>query len=181
MVNGFAAGEAAPVVERLESSLTDGGHRTIRCDLAREGFDAFMSAEERHVYHSDQPLLTDEAAAAAAAVQRADALVLAYPVIHRTCPPRVKSWQERVFVLGVGFEFKPSGKITGALDHIKRACVVGVSPPGQDRRDLGRGRNDIGPCLARSFYLSSNRACRSRYVSVIGEDFAPAERVIGRW
>ena len=181
VVNGFAAGDSVPVVDRLETVLSEHGHQVERCDLAVDGFDAFMSAEERAVYHSDEPLLTDEAAAAAAAVQRADALLLAYPVTHRTCPPRVKSWQERVFVLGVGFEFKPSGKITGALDHLKRACVIGVSASGGSKRELGGGRNDLGPCLARSFYLSSNRTCRSRYVSVLGDDTAAAELIISRW
>lgn len=186
VVNGFALGESPGLVERIEQRLTAGGHAVTTTDLAAEGFDRFMSAEERAAYHSDHPLITPEVAAAADRVRAAAGIVVCYPVIHGTCPPRVKSWIERVFVLGVGFEFLPSGRITGALDHVHRACVIGVVPadaPARARWRLARGnrRNDNGPCLARSFYLSSNRACRARYVVVRGDDHAPAARIIDRW
>lgn len=184
--------ESAEIVDGLEQLVSAAGHNTIRADLAASGFDAFMSAAERQAYLTDSPLITPEAAAAAATVRAAEGLVVCYPIVHGTAPPRVKSWQERVFVLGVGFEFLPSGRITGALHHMRRACVVGVEtdaePRARNRLRSGvwRDRNDYGPCLARSFYLSSNRTCRSRYLE-FGNGPGPAferrraERLISRW
>ena len=178
MVNGFAEGERAEAVVTLQSWLTAAGHGVDRLDLAEAGFDRFMSAEEREAYHGDQPLITPETKAAARALLGATAVVICYPVFHGTAPARVKSWQERVFVLGLAFRFKPSGKITGALDHLARTLVVGVA----NRPDPEAAkRNGFGPCLARSFFLSSNRVCRARYVGVTPDDLSGAISALGRW
>jgi putative NADPH-quinone reductase len=180
VVNGFPAGEPAPALERVESWLGAARHRITRCDLAAGGFDAFMSAAEREAYHTDTPLIMTETRAAADAVLAAQALVICYPLVHGTAPPRVKSWQERVFVLGLAFKFKPSGKITGALDHLAQALVLGVGPMAEHPR--AGGRNSFGPCLARSFVLSSNRSCRSRYRNLEPDGSGPAaQRIITSW
>ena len=126
VVNGYGLNEPAAVVDRAVEQLADDGHSVDRLDLAEAGFDEFMSPAERAAYHSDNPLITPEAAAAAELVQAASGIVIAYPIVHHTSPPRVKSFIERVFVLGVGFEFLPSGRITGALDHMNRALVIGA-------------------------------------------------------
>ncbi len=189
VINGFAddddRGGAGPgVVVHIEDYLGSRGHETIRTDLAAAGFDAFMTAAERDAYHTDEPLITPEAASAAEQVRAATGLIVAYPIVHGTCPPRVKSWQERVFVLGVGFEFTPKGTITGALDHLRRACVVGIGSDGGTGRRFGstlRERNDQGPSLARSFFLSSNRRCRSRYVATTTGETARIDRALRRW
>ena len=160
-VNGFDPNDKTRLVDRAVETLAGRGHDVDRLDLADAGFDAFMTPEEREAYHGDDPLITPEAAAAADLVRAADGIVIVYPMVHGTGPARVKSFIERVFVLGVGFEFLPSGRITGALDHMKRACVFGVS----DGQSTRARRNDFGPCLARSFYLSSNRSCKARYLS----------------
>lgn len=178
VVDGFGPGEGSEVVDPICLVLGTGGHDVVRTKLADEGFDRFMSGDERAAYHSDQPLVCPETRAAADAVARADALVLCYPLIHGTCPPRVKSWQERVFVLGVGFHFTRSGRITGALQHLRRACVVAVAP--EPDRLAGR-RNGQGRCLARSFHLSANRRCRSWYLMVAPGQQRPVERLLHRW
>lgn len=188
-VNGFDATEPTPIVDRIVETLADEGHDVDRLDLASTGFDAFMTAEERAAYHSDDPLITPEAAAAADVVRSAAGIVIAYPIVHGTGPPRVKSFIERVFVLGVGFEFLPSGRITGALHHVDRACVIGVSGGADDvgrnrrnnpRKQWGR-RNDFGPCLARSFYLSSNRGCEARYLEVANDETTDVDRALRGW
>ncbi len=168
VVNGFDAGEPGPLIETIEARLDEGGHTIDRCDLATDGFDEFMSDVERSAYLTDRPLVTPAPIAGAEAVGAAEGLVVCYPIVHGTAPPRVKSWQERVFVLGVGFEFTPKGTITGALDHLRRALVIGERGPrsGPGRHDR---RNDFGPCLARSFHLSSNRRCRAAYRTVGGD------------
>lgn len=177
VVNGFSVGEPIDVVDDAIAILRAGGHETDRLDLA-PAFDRFMSAEERDAYHGDEPLITEEARSAAAALQATEGIVICYPVTHGTSPPRVKSWQERVFVLDVAFRFKPSGVITGALDHLKRACVIGWST--ETNRSDGR-RNAHGPSIARSFFLSSNRACRSRYVAVDEQHRHLVGRALRRW
>lgn len=181
MVDGFEVGRGAAPIDRVTGWLRDGGHEVHPFSLAGSGFDAYMTAAEREAYHSDEPLITPEARAAADAVLAAEAVVICYPIVHGTGPARVKSWQERVFVLGLAFRFAPSGRITGALDHLHRTLVVGVAdqPAPGWRQSPGR-RNAFGPCLARSFWLSSNRACRSRYVTLPGDDDR-ARRQISRW
>lgn len=160
MIDGYGPGDQADPARLLFSWLEQAGHQVRRFELAAAGFDAPMSAAEREAYHTDQPLIMAETREAAGAVLAARALVVCYPIVHGTAPARVKSWQERVFVLGLAFRFKPSGKITGALDHLRRALVVGVAA---DPDPADGARNAFGPCLARSFFLSSNRTCRSRY------------------
>ena len=193
-VNGFDPGAPAPVVDHLIETLAERDHDVDRLDLATAGFDEFMTAEERAAYHSDDPLITAEAAAAADLVRAAAGIAIVYPIVHGTAPARVKSFMERVFVLGVGFEFLPSGRITGALHHMRRACIVGVGigvgdgagdrasdAPPNDVPGTRVRRNDFGPCLARSFYLSSNRGCKARYVGVAGEGTQKLERELSRW
>lgn len=190
LVDGFAGGPGDTAVEPVGGWLAAAGHEVQPFSLAEGGFDACMTAAEREAYHTDEPLITPEARAAADAVLAAEAIVICYPIVHGTAPARVKSWQERVFVLGLAFRFAPSGRITGALDHLHRALVLGVAdqpaaaggpstPIARWRQDPGR-RNAFGPCLARSFWLSSNRTCRSRYVTLpAGSD--RARRQITRW
>jgi putative NADPH-quinone reductase len=191
LVDGFARAEPNQALDQIEGWLVAGGHQVRRFELAANGFDAFMSAAEREAYETDTPLITADTRAAADAVLAAEAVVICYPVVHGTAPPRVKSWQERVFVLGLAFRFAPSGRITGALDHLHRALVVGVSdgPVGAGRRwpsparwrDPVSGRNSFGPCLARSFFLSSNRRCRSRYLTIDATTGDQARAAISRW
>lgn len=181
VVDGFAEGEGAGSIGPVAGWLDAAGHEVHLFPLAAGGFDACMTAAEREAYHTDEPLITPEARSAADAVLAAEAIVICYPIVHGTAPARVKSWQERVFVLGLAFRFAPSGKITGALDHLHRALVLGVAdqPAGGWRQSPGR-RNAFGPCLARSFWLSSNRTCRSRYLTLpAGSD--RAHRQITRW
>lgn len=203
VVNGYGLDEPAAMVDRVVEQLTGHGHDVDRLDLARAGFDEFMTAAERTAYHTDNPLIAPEAAAAAELVQAATGIVIAYPIVHSTSPPRVKSFIERVFVLGVGFEFLPSGRITGALDHLNRALVIGadqlqhvgarhqatrgVAVRGWRRLPHGvpgtnvRGWGEFGPCLARSFYLSSNRSCRARYLTVSDGRWGKLEAELSRW
>ncbi len=186
VVDGFEVGQGEARIGQVTGWLRDGGQQVHPFSLAGGGFDACMTAAEREAYHTDEPLITREARAAADAVLAAEAVVICYPVVHGTAPARVKSWQERVFVLGLAFRFAPSGRITGALDHLHHALVLGVTddqpapaPLTRWRQDPGR-RNAFGPCLARSFWLSSNRTCRSRYVTLpTGTD--RARRQISRW
>ncbi len=182
VVDGFEAGRGAAPIDQVTGWLRDGGHDVHPFSLAEGGFDACMTAAEREAYHTDEPLITPEARAAADAVLAAEAVVICYPIVHGTAPARVKSWQERVFVLGLAFRFAPSGRITGALDHLHRALVLGVADDqiATGWRQAPDRRNAFGPCLARSFWLSSNRTCRSRYLTMpSGSD--RARRQISRW
>ncbi|MGF1596963.1 MAG: NAD(P)H-dependent oxidoreductase [Acidimicrobiales bacterium] len=179
VVGGFDPGDpGAALVDRAAQALQAGGHEPVATDLAAEGFDRTMTAEERAAYLTDAPLVTAEARRGAELVGAVEGIVVCYRVIAGTAPTRVKSWQERVFVLDVGFRFLPSGRITGALDHLTRACVIALDPD-DDRR--WRHRNSFGPCLARSFHLSSNRRCRSRYVTVTGAGSASIAAALGHW
>ncbi|MFV0257333.1 MAG: NAD(P)H-dependent oxidoreductase [Acidimicrobiales bacterium] len=180
LIDGHDPDRPAPMVAALAGELGGRGHEVSRLDLAAAGFDRTMSPAEREAYPSRHPLVTPETRAAADQVKAATRLVICYPLVHGTCPVRVKSWQERVLVEGVGFRFLASGRIAGALEHLSDTLVVASTPNGVgDRRDravLGQGRS-----LARAFRLMSNRHCRSDFVITAPDDPAPALAVLRTW
>ena len=188
IVNGFDAGDDA-VVRQFEERLKDAGHSCTVNDLEAEGFGEFMSCEERVAYHSERPLISPQTQTAARQVVETQAILITYPQRHMGFPPRVKSWNERVFVPGVGFRFKPSGVVTGALDHLKHVLIVEVgldhNDPNHPKWPLVSGRlhhrSAPGPTLARSFRLTSNRKCRARFRFVNRADTAAAFRQLDRW
>jgi len=188
IVNGFDSGDDT-LADELEHYLAGAGHQCVRTNLEADGFGRFMSAAERVAYHSERPLITPETQTAARQLLETQAIVILYPQRHRGFPARVKSWNERVFVPGVGFRFKPSGVVTGALDHLKQALIVEVAATSQSRLGelWGRVANHIhnrslpGPTLARSFRLTSNRKCRAKFRVTDGTDSTTLFRQLDRW
>lgn len=164
----------------LVDALARRNHTIARLHLAAAGFDRTMTAAERRAYPSGHPLVTPETSAAADQIRSSVGLVVCYPLRHGTCPVRVKSWQERVLVEGVGFRFLDSGRITGALDHVRHALVVASTlDPGGDR--LAGTALSQGRALARAFRLLSNRRGRSDFVLTTPDDPGPALAVIETW
>src|SRR6478735_617468 len=86
-------------------ALRDAGHDVVLHDLYAEGFRAVMSAEERHAYHGEQPILDPLVGAHVADILAAHTLVFVYPTWVSTVPAILKGWLERVMVPGVGFRF----------------------------------------------------------------------------
>lgn len=171
------------VVERTVAALQAKGHDVELLSLAGEEFAGYMTPDERRAYETDQPLLSEATKASAAAVQRADALLFCYPTVLFGVPPRLKSWLERVMVMGVAFVFDDNQRVRPGLTNIKHLGAITTSPHSLTRtmraRDLGRRtimrtlRLNCHPRCARTFIKLSSGAPTS--------DVAYLQKRLIRW
>lgn len=88
------------VAARLAAALPTG--QVEIADLAAEGFDPRFTLADRHSFlvGGDYP---EDVAAEIARVERADHLVLVFPVFWWSMPAVLKGWIDRVFVNGWAF------------------------------------------------------------------------------
>lgn len=113
---------AAHVAEGL--SLADAGNSFEIADLSEEGFDPRFSAADLAVHHREGPPPAD-VAAEQARIDRADTLVLVYPVYWWSMPALLKGWIDRVFANGWAFDFSSDAKLVKKLRHL-RVHLVGI-------------------------------------------------------
>jgi NAD(P)H dehydrogenase (quinone) len=116
--DSFGSGLHRTVIDALAAQ----GHDVDDCDLYAEAFDPVLSRAERMTYHS-VPDNRRSVEAYVARLQRAEALVLVFPVWHFGFPAILKGFLDRVFLPGVSFEIV-DGKVRGALVNIRRLCAV---------------------------------------------------------
>ncbi|OVZ55046.1 NAD(P)H dehydrogenase [Pigmentiphaga sp. NML080357] len=94
------------------------GHSAELADLAAEGFDPRFTAHDLAAYRREVPLPAD-VAAEQARIDRADALVLAYPVYWWSMPGLLKGWVDRVFANGWAYEENPgTATVEKKLQHL---------------------------------------------------------------
>ncbi|WP_434600842.1 NAD(P)H-dependent oxidoreductase [Pseudomonas sp. Z4-7] len=74
-------------------------------DLAAEGFDPRFGFAD-HAVHHREALPPADVLAEQARIERADALVLVYPIYWWSMPALLKGWIDRVFSNGWAFDFK---------------------------------------------------------------------------
>ena len=103
-------------------ALVSTGHEVEVLDLYARGFDPVLSARERQLYHD---LAVNSAAVEdmVAQVQRAEALVLVYPVWNFGYPAILKGYFDRVFLPGVSFRMQ-DGRVKPNLRHIRRLVAI---------------------------------------------------------
>lgn len=143
-------------------------------DLMAEGFRAAMSADERHAYHSDEPVLDPLVATHIADVQCAEILVFVYPTWWSGLPAILKGWIDRVLVQGVAFVFDDHHRVRPNLTHVQR--IVGISTYGS-RWAYVKLINDNGRrILMRTVRLSTALATRRTWLAMYRMDTADAER-----
>lgn len=114
----FGAALHRTIVETLRAA----GHEVDDCDLYAEGFNPLLSREERVGYHD---LANNQAPVAGyvARLQRAEALVLSYPVWNFGFPAMLKGFFDRVFLPGVSFKLV-DGRVRPALWNIRKLAAV---------------------------------------------------------
>lgn len=93
-------------------------------DLAAEGFEPRFSASDLAFFRNQGPLSAD-VAAEQERIDRADALVLVYPVYWWSFPAMMKGWIDRVFTSGWAYEDTPDGKWIKKLDRLQ-VHLVGI-------------------------------------------------------
>ena len=93
-------------------------------DLAAQGFDPSFSMADLAV-HRRQALPSADIIAEQARIDRADALVLVFPVYWWSMPALLKGWIDRVFSNGWAFDFRPQAPLIKKLERL-RVHLVGI-------------------------------------------------------
>jgi NAD(P)H dehydrogenase (quinone) len=159
--------------------LERGGAQVVLVDLYADGFVPAMSAAERRVYESDQPILDPLVRRYADLVKWCDTLVVVYPTWNMGMPAILKGWFERVFVAGVAFALPtPGSTILGGLNHITR--FVGVSTYGAPRvvvrLTTDHGRRLLTRCVR---LMSTRPGRRTRWLGLYGLNTPTPPRITG--
>lgn len=130
--NSLTHAVAGQIAQTVSNSRA--GHSVEIADLAAEGFDPRFSADDLAAFRSTSPAAAD-IAAEQARIDRADALVLVYPVYWWSMPALLKGWIDRVFIHGWAFEDRPAGTLVKKLGHLP---VHLVAIAGADMRTYAR-------------------------------------------
>lgn len=125
-------GVAAHVADGI--SLSGPGNSFEVADLAAEGFDPRFTAADIAVHRREAPPPAD-VAAEQARIDRADALVLVYPVYWWSMPGLLKGWIDRVFANGWAYDEGPE---IGLVKRLRRLRVHLVAIGGASMRTYAR-------------------------------------------
>jgi NAD(P)H dehydrogenase (quinone) len=160
---------AAQIANGLASSNSDQSFEIA--DLAAEGFDPRFTATDIAVQLREVPPSAD-VIAEQARIDRADTLVLVYPIYWWSMPALLKGWIDRVFTNGWAYDEDPNGKIEKKLGHLH---VHLVAIGGADERTYARPwllRRDEDADRSRNFRLLR---CTSRDIRTL-DGIGGAER-----
>jgi len=114
---------SAALRDAAVEGLTASGHAVELRDLYAEGFDPVLPASQRGDYFDEAKNLRG-VEDHAAALRRADWLVLVYPTWWFGMPAMLKGWLDRVWVPGVAFRISDAKVLQPLLTDIKRIAVV---------------------------------------------------------
>jgi NAD(P)H dehydrogenase (quinone) len=130
--DSLSHGVAAHVAEGVSLSGHDNTFEIA--DLMAEGFDPRFTASDVAVHRTQAPPSAD-VAAEQARIDRADALVLVYPVYWWSMPGLLKGWIDRVFANGWAYDEGPDTKL---VKKLRRLRVHLVAIAGADVRAYAR-------------------------------------------
>jgi NAD(P)H dehydrogenase (quinone) len=103
-------------------TLRADGHEVDDCDLYGEGFEPVLTREERLNYHA-VPSNRAPVENHVQRLERAEALVLVYPVWNFGFPAILKGYLDRVFLPGVSFRIE-NGLVVPNLKHIRHLIAI---------------------------------------------------------
>lgn len=106
------------VAAEVGVGLSACGHTFEMADLAAEGFDPRYSAADHRV-HRTRATPPADVQAEQARIDRADALVLAFPIYWWSMPALLKGWVDRVFVNGWAIDYGPDTPVQKKLRHLQ--------------------------------------------------------------
>ncbi len=150
------------IVGQAIAQLEAQGNQVEHLSLEGDEFGGTMTAQERAVYESDAPLIADETRSSAARVQQADALLFCYPTTLFGPPARLKSWLERVMVMGVAFVFDKKQRVRPGLTNVRRLGVITTTS--HSRAATARAR-DLGyRTFMRTLRLNCHPLCRRTFI-----------------
>lgn len=105
------------VAAHIADGVTNSGNSFDVADLSAEAFDPRFTAADIAVHRREVPAPAD-VAAEQARIDRADALVLVYPVYWWSMPGLLKGWIDRVFANGWAYDFGPDARLVKKLGHL---------------------------------------------------------------
>lgn len=94
-----------------------GDHTTEIADITAEGFQPTYTQDDRSAYFLQKPLPSD-ISREQERIDRADALVLVFPVFWWSFPGQLKGWIDRVFSNGWAYDESPDGTIGKRLGRL---------------------------------------------------------------
>jgi len=113
------------VARRIALGIEAGTHRHTfeLADLASEGFDPRFNLADQALFQG-QASPSTEIAMEQARLDRADALVLVYPIYWWSFPALLKGWVDRVFTNGWAYEENGNGKVIKKLRRLQVHLVA---------------------------------------------------------
>ncbi len=105
------------VAAQITEGVSDAGHSSEIADIATEGFDPRFNAADLAAFRIDAPIPAD-ILAEQARVDRADTLVLVYPVYWWSMPGLLKGWIDRVFTNGWAYDDRQGLNVVKKLGHL---------------------------------------------------------------
>lgn len=105
------------VAAQVAAGLSSSGHAVEMADLAAEGFDPRYTCAD-HLVHRTHATPPADVLAEQARIDRADALVLVFPIYWWSLPGLLKGWIDRVFVNGWAIEYGPDTPVVKKLRHL---------------------------------------------------------------
>ncbi|WP_449278903.1 NAD(P)H-dependent oxidoreductase [Leucobacter sp. GX24907] len=114
----FTGSFSHAMANQVIAGLTEAGHTAELADLAAEGFDPRFTFEDYETYKRQTGPVPDDVRAEQQRIERADALVFAFPVYWWSLPGLLKGWFDRVFTGGWGYGSGPDGQTSnlGGID-----------------------------------------------------------------
>ncbi|WP_373045668.1 NAD(P)H-dependent oxidoreductase [Vulgatibacter sp.] len=128
----FTHSVAARVGEGI--AVADPDHSFEIADLAAEAFDPRFTRAD-HAVHDRVGPPPEDVVREQARIDRADALVLVYPVYWWSMPGLLKGWIDRVFANRWAYDYSPA---TGLVKKLQRLEVHLVGIGGSDERTYVR-------------------------------------------
>ncbi len=113
------------LAEQIAAGLHAAGHTSELADLGAEQFDPRFGLAD-HAVHRRQAAAPADVLAEQARIERADTLVLVYPIYWWSLPALLKGWVERVFSNGWAFDYHADGKLIKKLGGLN-VHLVGVA------------------------------------------------------
>ena len=155
IVNAFE--ESDIPLQAISKSLSQLPVTISSLDLAKEGFNEFMSEGERSAYHLKNNLVSPAQKRSAELVKSTEGLILCYPLTNDLFPAIAKSWFERVFIPGVSFSFSESGRVKGTLKNLRHIHFLALAEPNTKRMK----RSNPSKSLLRAIRMNAGLKCRS--------------------
>ncbi|CDZ44620.1 NAD(P)H-dependent oxidoreductase [Neorhizobium galegae] len=122
------------VAAHLAEGVTMSGGSFEIADLAAEGFDPRFTQADLAAHRREEAPSAD-VTAEQARIDRADVLVLVYPVYWWSMPGLLKGWIDRVFVNGWAYDDAEGAKVVKKLHHLP---IHLVAIGGADMRTYAR-------------------------------------------